>query len=142
VTSLPADDITFRRLARARDLLAAGLQERITLHRAAQEACLSRFHFQRLFARVFGETPHKFVTRLRMDKAKRLLAVDEMPVTDVCLEVGYTSLGTFSARFAATTGQAPSEYRRQARRFVAPIGGWRVYRIPACYLSFWKLPQF
>src|SRR5436305_10163389 len=107
------DDVTFRRLARARDFLAAGYNERIPLERAAREACLSPFHFQRMFARVFGETPHEFVTRLRMDTAKRLLASGEMPVTDVCLEVGYSSVGTFSARFAAQIGRAPSEYRRQ-----------------------------
>jgi AraC-like DNA-binding protein len=136
------DDATFRRLARARDLLAAGYTERISLERAAREACLSPFHFQRMFTRTFGETPHEFVMRLRMDTAKRLLASGEMPVTDVCLEVGYSSLGTFSARFAAQIGRAPSEYRREARRCVAPVGGWRVYRVPSCYLSFWQLPQF
>src|SRR5436853_7018386 len=107
------EDVTFRRLRRARGLLAAGLDELITLERAAREACLSPFHFQRMFARVFGETPHEFVTRLRMDTAKRLLASGEMPVTEVCLEVGYTSMGTFSARFAAQIGRPPSEYRRQ-----------------------------
>ena len=131
------DDVTFRRLSRARDLLAAGIDERITLERAAREACLSPFHFQRSFARVFEETPHEFVTRLRMDAAQRLLAADEVPVTEVCLRVGYTSLGTFSARFAARTGMAPTEYRRQARRWVAPLGGWRFFRIPACY-GLWR----
>jgi AraC-like DNA-binding protein len=136
------DDVTFRRMCRARDFLAAGFNERITLERAAREACLSPFHFQRTFARVFGETPHDFVTRLRMDTAKRLLAAGEMPVTEVCLEVGYTSMGTFSSRFAAQVGRAPSEYRRQARRWVAPICGWRVYRVPSCYMSFWKIPEF
>jgi AraC-like DNA-binding protein len=134
------DDVTFRRLSRARDLLAASLQERITLERAAREACLSPFHFLRCFARVFGETPHEFVTRLRMETAKRLLAAGELPVTAVCLEAGYTSLGTFSARFAARTGQPPSEYR-MARRWVAPVGGWRTYRIPACYASLWLKSQ-
>jgi AraC-like DNA-binding protein len=77
-----------------------------------------------------------------MDTAQRLLASEDMPVTDVCLAVGYTSMGTFSSRFAAQMGRAPSEYRREARRFVAPIRGWRVYRVPSCYLSFWQLPQF
>jgi AraC-like DNA-binding protein len=135
------DDVTFRRLCRARDLLAASLRERITLERAAREARLSPFHFLRCFARVFGETPHEFVTRLRMETAKRLLAAGELPVTEVCLEAGYSSLGTFSARFAARTGQPPSEYRRMARRWVAPVGGWRTYRIPACYTSLWLKSQ-
>jgi AraC-like DNA-binding protein len=135
------DDATFRRLCRARDFLAANLDRRITLDRAAREACLSPFHFQRTFARVFGETPHAFLTRLRMDTAKRLLVAGDLPVTDVCLEIGYTSMGTFSSRFAAQTGQPPSEYRRQARRWVAPLGGWRVYRIPSCFIKLWRAPE-
>ena len=61
------DDVTFRRLSRARDFLAAGYAGRVTLDMAARQACLSPFHFQRQFACVFGETPHEFVTRLRME---------------------------------------------------------------------------
>jgi AraC-like DNA-binding protein len=131
------DDATFRRLCRARDLLAARYNAPIPLHRAAREACLSPFHFQRLFTRAFGETPHTFLTRLRMDHARQLLAAGDLPVTEVCLEVGYSSLGTFSSRFAALTGQSPSAYRREARRWVAPAHGWRVLYVPACFVNFW-----
>jgi AraC-like DNA-binding protein len=134
---MSVDDATFRRLCRARDLLAAGYHARIPLDRAAREACLSPFHFQRLFARTFGETPHSFLTRLRMDQAKRLLAAGELPVTEVCLEVGYSSMGTFSSRFAALTGQSPSQYRREARRWIAPAHGWSVVYLPSCFVSFW-----
>jgi AraC-like DNA-binding protein len=133
-------DETFRRLCRARDLLAAGFRERLTLHRAAREACLSPFHFQRLFCRAFGETPHDFLTRLRMDAAKELLAEGDLPVTEVCLEVGYSSLGTFSSRFAARAGRPPSEFRREARRWIAPCRGWRIYIIPSCFSNFWMAP--
>ena len=135
------DDVTFRRLCRARDFLAASFVDPITLDRAAREACLSPFHFQRLFVRVFGETPHDFLTRRRMDAAERLLAAGNLPVTDVCLEVGYTSLGTFSSRFAARTGQSPSAFRREARRWVAPTCGWRIYRIPDCYAALFLRSQ-
>ena len=135
------DDVTFRRLCRARDFLAASFSDPITLDRAAREACLSPFHFQRLFLRVFGETPRDFLTRRRMDTAERLLAAGNLPVTDVCLEVGYTSLGTFSSRFAARTGQSPSAFRREARRWVAPACGWRIYRIPDCYASLFLRSQ-
>ena len=64
----------FRRLCRSRDYLAAGLDQPVRLADAAREACLSPYHYHRLFARTFGETPHDFLTRLRMDRAKRLLA--------------------------------------------------------------------
>ncbi|HXK04563.1 MAG TPA: AraC family transcriptional regulator [Verrucomicrobiae bacterium] len=135
------DDVTFRRLCRARDFLAASISDPITLDSAAREACLSPFHFQRLFARVFGETPHDFLTRRRMDLAQQLLAAGDQPVTDICLQIGYTSLGTFSSRFAARTGQSPSAFRREARRLLAPSCGWRIYRIPDCYAAFFRIPQ-
>jgi AraC-like DNA-binding protein len=131
------DDATFRRLCRARDLLAAHYNASIPLELAAREACLSPFHFQRLFTRTFGETPHGFLTRLRMDRAKLLLGNGHLPVTEVCFEVGYTSLGTFSSRFAALTGQSPSEFRREARRWVAPVHGWRMVYLPTCFVNFW-----
>jgi len=135
------DDVTFRRLCRARDFLAASLAGPVTLDRAAREACLSPFHFQRLFARVFGESPHDFLTRRRMESAEALLAAGNLPVTDICLQVGYTSLGTFSSRFAARTGQSPTLFRREARRWVAPACGWRIYRIPDCYAAMFLIPQ-
>ena len=128
------DDATFRRLIRARDFLAAGHARRILLAEAAREACLSRFHFQRLFARTFGESPNQFLTRRRMERARQLLEAGELPVTDICLEIGYTSLGTFSARFAGQVGQSPSAYRRGFRRWVAPLQGWRIYRLPSCFM--------
>jgi len=127
---------TFRRLCRARDFLSEGYADRITLERAAREACLSPFHFQRLFRRTFGETPQEFLTRRRMDAAKELLA-DGAPVTDVCLTVGYSSMGTFSSRFTSLVGDPPSVYGRKARRWIAPIGGWRIYRVPTCFVAYW-----
>ena len=135
------DDETFRRLCRARDLIAACYSSPVPLDRAAREACLSPFHFQRLFARVFGETPHDFLTRLRMDAAQRLLVAGDLPVTEVCLEIGYASMGTFSSRFAARTGQSPSQFRRESRRWIAPACGWRIYRIPDCYAAFFTRSQ-
>ena len=117
-------DDTFRRLCRSRDLLAASYQEQITLDHAAREACLSSFHFHRLFASAFGETPHDFLTRIRMDRAKQLLLRGEMSVTEVCLEVGYSSLGSFSHKFRSLAGQTPTGYQREARR----VFGYRALR--------------
>jgi len=64
-----------------------------------------------MFVRAFGETPHDFLTRRRIDRAKQLLARDECPVTEVCLAVGYESLGSFSSLFRSVVGRSPSEYR-------------------------------
>src|SRR6202453_5498089 len=88
-----------RRLCLARDYLAARFNERTSLAEAAAQAELSPFYFHRLFADAFNETPHQFVTRLRIDHAKQLLLAGNHSITDICLDTGYESLGSFSARF-------------------------------------------
>ena len=133
-TRLLHDD-TFRRLCRARDLLASDYQSVVNLERAAREACLSPFHFHRLFASAFGQTPHEFLTRLRMDRARHLLVSGEMSVTNVCFEVGYASLGSFSMKFRSLVGQAPTEYQRQMRRVFGYSAPWRIVLLPDCFLS-------
>jgi AraC-like DNA-binding protein len=128
-------DDTFRRLCRARDLLAAEYQSQLLLDHAARQACLSPFHFHRLFRATFGETPHDFLTRIRMDRARRLLASGELTVTEVCMEIGYSSLGSFSTKFQATVGRAPTEYQRQFRRVFGYQRPWKIVLVPACFLS-------
>jgi AraC-like DNA-binding protein len=115
-------DDTFRRLCRGRDLLAAEYQSRVLLQQAAREACLSEFHFHRLFRATFGETPHDFLTRLRMDRARQMLA-SERSVTDVCFEIGYGSLG-----------RSPAEFQREVRRIFGYSAPWRVLMLPRCFL--------
>jgi AraC-like DNA-binding protein len=128
-------DDTFRRLCRARDLLAAEYQSQILLDAAAREACLSPFHFHRLFRSTFGETPHDFITRRRMDRARHLLASGEMTVTGVCFEVGYSSLGSFSSKFQSLIGVPPTQYQRQVRRVFGFQRPWKIMLVPACYFS-------
>jgi AraC-like DNA-binding protein len=127
-------DDTFRRLCRARDLLASDYQSRVMLEHAARQACLSEFHFHRLFRNVFGETPHDFVTRLRMDRARQMLA-SERTVTEVCFEIGYGSLGTFSSKFRAQFGRSPVEFQREVRRIFGYSAPWRVLMVPGCFLQ-------
>ena len=129
-------DDTFRRLCRGRDLLAAEYQSRILLGQAAREACLSEFHFHRLFRATFGETPHDFLTRRRMDHAKQLLA-SERSVTEVCFEVGYESLGSFSSKFRTQFGRSPAEFQREVRRLFGYSAPWRILRLPECFLRLW-----
>jgi len=77
-----------------------------------------------------------------MDRAKRLLARDQLPVTEVCFAVGYESLGTFSSRFRSLVGYSPSEYQRSLRNFVS-VPELAVYRfVPACFLRHWGTRQF
>lgn len=128
-------DDTFRRLCRARDLLAAEYQSQVLLDTAAREACLSPFHFHRLFRSTFGETPHDFLTRRRLDRARHLLAAGEMTVTEVCFEVGYSSLGSFSTKFQSLVGVPPTHYQRQVRRVFGYQRPWKIMLVPACYFS-------
>jgi AraC-like DNA-binding protein len=136
VLQLVHDD-TFRRLCRGRDLLAAEYQSRVLLQQAAREACLSEFHFHRLFRATFGETPHEFSTRLRMARARQMLA-SERSVTEVCFAIGYGSLGSFSSKFRAQFGRSPAEFQREVRRIFGYSAPWRVQMVPACFLQAWS----
>ena len=128
------EDETFRRLCRSRDFLAARLEQRVVLVDAASEACLSPFHYHRMFARAFGETPHDFLTRMRIERAKELLARDDRSVTEVCLAAGYESLGSFSMRFRSLVGRSPSDYRRALRQIFQVPSLTQFRFIPSCFL--------
>lgn len=131
------DPATLARLCRARDYLARRFDRRTTLADVAPEAYLSPFYFNRLFTEVFGETPHEFLTRRRIERAKQLLLADHESVTDICFEVGYESLGSFSSRFRSLTGLSPLGFRREARRVFGGFGRrGALYYIPSCYRTF------
>jgi AraC-like DNA-binding protein len=107
------DPDTFRRLCVARDrLVATGDDTPLRVSEIADEVLISRFHFIRRFQAVFGTTPHRYRTRERIEAAKRMLAVDGLRVTDVCMRLGFSSLGSFSSLFKRTVGLAPEAYRR------------------------------
>jgi len=122
---------TVIRLLRARDAIHARYPEPLSLAQLAREAALSPFHFLRLFRAAFGRTPHQYLTQVRLEAAKRLL-LDDAPVTDVCFEVGFQSLGSFSALFARRVGAPPSAFRRRIHAW--PYGPQRLY-IPNCYVQ-------
>jgi AraC-like DNA-binding protein len=105
----------------AREFLRTSALSRVRREEAAAAACMSPFHFHRSFTRTFGETPHQFVTRVRVDRAKALLAGTNLSVLEVCLAVGYQSVGTFSRRFAALVGRSPSDYREGVRPVLVAV---------------------
>jgi AraC-like DNA-binding protein len=121
------DGPTFRRLVRARDLLQSSDHDAVTVREVAARVGLSPFHFIRTFAALFGDTPHQFRTRARIERAQVLLAAG-VTVTTACVEVGFSSLGSFSLLFQRRIGASPSVYRRQVavpRSFDAPV-------VPGC----------
>lgn len=101
------------RLCQARDQLRDVGQAELSIAEVASATAMSRFHFIRQFKAVFGEAPSRFRTRSRLDRAKHLLVLGEDSVTDICMEVGFSSLGSFSALFAKRFGQSPSMYRKR-----------------------------
>jgi AraC-like DNA-binding protein len=120
-----------QQLCRARDLLAEVQSSDISVREAAVEAGMSSFHFIRTFSTMFGETPHQFRTRERLNAAQRLLARGQS-VTDVCLEVGFSSLGSFSTLFRREIGMSPAAYQRSLRCSVY-VPDWRPHP-PNCLL--------
>lgn len=120
------------RLCRARDLLLEVHDRTPTIDEVARQAAMSPFHFIRRFSAVFGDTPHQIRTRARIDRARQLLIGGERSVTEICMEVGFSSHGSFSALFARRVGVSPSEYRRRARSMVSVPGIVPLQLFPGC----------
>jgi AraC-like DNA-binding protein len=105
-----------RRLLRARDAIDLRYREELDVPMLARIALMGRAHFIREFAKAFGETPYRYLQRRRVERAMYLLLWTDEPVTEICLQVGFTSLGTFSRTFSAIVGRSPSRYRASAAR--------------------------
>jgi AraC family transcriptional regulator len=112
----------YRRLNRGRAALDAMSSQAVRLDDAAREACLSPFHFHRLFKEVFRETPHEYGLRRRLERAARLLQETRLPVTQICLDTGFSSLGSFSTLFRRRFGVSPREIRKNEEVFLTPPG--------------------
>ena len=110
---------TYRSLTQAREFMRRAYGRPVSLPDVAAQANLSPYHFLRIYKQACGETPHEFLTRLRIERAKTLLAKGSHNVTEACFEVGFSSLGSFSTLFANRVGLSPSEYRRHARSTVS-----------------------
>jgi AraC-like DNA-binding protein len=114
-----AEDLN-RRLLRARDAMDRAYAEPLDVRAVAAVAHVSEAHFSRSFRAVFGETPHRYLQRRRVERSMFLLRETDRSVTDICLDVGFTSLGTFSRTFRDIVGESPSSYRDGHGPIVAP----------------------
>jgi transcriptional regulator GlxA family with amidase domain len=124
-----------RHLLRARDLVDSRYAEPLDLEALARAARVSPRHFSRSFRRTFGETPHQYLLSRRIERARHLLRTTDMRVADVCLAVGFTSVGSFTTTFHRLVGASPTEYRRATR------GPSDADRIPLCFIKAWtRLP--
>jgi transcriptional regulator GlxA family with amidase domain len=120
-----------RRMLRARDAMDRAYAQPLDIPELAGIANVSEAHFIRSFRATFGETPHRYLQRRRVERAMFLLRATDRSVTDVCLDVGFTSLGTFSRSFRAIVGEAPATYRRRG-----PIQA-----VPNCFAMAWTRPS-
>jgi AraC-like DNA-binding protein len=122
-------------LRRARDLIDRDFAQPLDLEAMAREAGYSRFHFARAFTDAYGETPRRYLTRRRIERAKTLLRTANLSVTEICLVVGFDSLGSFSSRFRSLVGQSPAAYRAAAVARGGPPP------IPGCVVLMWTRPH-
>ena len=106
----------FERLCRARTFIDRCYDHPLSLDQISSQACFSRYHFLRLFRQAFNKTPHQYLIERRIEKAKELLIADDLRVTDVCFEVGFQSLGSFSSLFHKCVGHSPNIYREKSRQ--------------------------
>jgi transcriptional regulator GlxA family with amidase domain len=127
-----------RRLLRARDAMDRAYPEVLDVAALATIAVMSEAHFIRSFRAAFGETPHRYLQRRRVERAMYLLRRTDRSVTDVCLDVGFASLGTFSRTFREVVGQAPSEYRDSGR---AEVSSQAMSAVPTCFAMAWGRPS-
>jgi AraC-like DNA-binding protein len=111
------------RLRRARDLMDREYASPLDVAALARAALMSTAHFSRQFRAAYGETPYAYLMTRRIERAKALLRQGDLPVTEVCLAVGCTSLGSFSARFTQVVGETPTAYRASDHRALASVPG-------------------
>ena len=123
-----------RRMLRVRDTMDREFARPLDLPALARMAHVSLAQFSREFRATFGETPHRYLQRRRVERAMELLRETGRPVTEICFDVGFGSLGTFSRTFREIVGESPSAYRG---RFVGAGAGLRV---PACWAMAWLRP--
>src|SRR6266851_2675776 len=122
---------TNRRMLRARDAIDRTYSQPLDIPYLAQVACVSEAHFIRTFRWTFGETPHRYLQRRRVERAMFMLRESDRSVTDICLEVGFTSLGTFSRTFRDIVHVTPSDYRAREEAIQAPT----------CFVMAWTRPS-
>ncbi|MEU4352790.1 AraC family transcriptional regulator [Streptomyces sp. NPDC023838] len=122
---------TNRRMLRARDAMDRDYAQPLDVPALAAIAHVSPAHFTRTFRATFGETPHRYLQRRRVERAMSLLRESERSVTDICFEVGFASTGTFSRTFSAIVGRSPRAYRKEAA----------ASRVPTCFTMAWTRPN-
>jgi transcriptional regulator GlxA family with amidase domain len=125
---------TNRRMLRARDAMDRTYAQPLDIPELARIAIVSEAHFIRTFKETFGETPHRYLQRRRVERSMFLLRETDRSITDICLDVGFGSLGTFSRTFREIVGESPRDYRCRANRQPKR-------QVPTCFTMVWTRPS-
>jgi transcriptional regulator GlxA family with amidase domain len=120
-----------RRMLRARDAMDRQFADPLDIPALARIAHVSEAHFIRTFRATFGETPHRYLQRRRIERAMFLLRTTDRSVTDICMTVGFSSLGTFGRTFTEIVGEPPGEYRKRGA----------LPDVPNCFVRSWVRPR-
>ncbi|MEU5951007.1 AraC family transcriptional regulator [Streptomyces sp. NPDC047525] len=126
-----AAEETNRRMLRARDAMDRSYAQPLDVPALARIALVSQAHFTRTFRATFGETPHRYLQRRRIERAMALLRDTDRSVTDICFQVGFGSPGTFSRTFRDIVGRSPRRYRKEAT----------ATDVPTCFTMAWTRPR-
>jgi AraC-like DNA-binding protein len=131
----------YQRIVSAKIFIDENFDQPLDLNIISRHSCISRFHFHRLFTRIYRKTPHRYLTQKRIDNAKQLLDGNELSVSEICNNVGFESIGSFSVLFKKEIGFAPQYYgnlayqkkqlaKEQPKRF-----------IPHCFIESYQLDR-
>ncbi|MEN7551657.1 AraC family transcriptional regulator [Rapidithrix thailandica] len=122
----------YRRIVQAKLFIDKHYAGSIEVDNIADEAYFSKFHFIRLFKKIYGKTPHQYLTSVRIEKAMELLQANK-PVSEVCYLVGFESLSSFSGLFKRIVGKAPSAYLREQQQRKKQISQTPLKFVPGCF---------
>jgi AraC-like DNA-binding protein len=131
----------YQRIVSAKIFMDENFDQPLDLDSISRQSCISRFHFHRLFTRIYRKTPHRYLTQKRIDNARQLLAENDLSVSEICSNVGFESIGSFSILFKKEIGFAPQYYRNLAfkKKKLAKEQPQRF--IPHCFIETFNLDR-
>lgn len=125
----------YRRVVQAKLFIDAHFREKINLDEIAEEASFSRFHFIRLFRQAYGDTPHQYMMSLRMREAEKLMENPDLRIQDICFEIGFESVGTFTTQFTRIYGTSPGTKQKEIQEKKRVTSEEPLRTVPNCFAT-------
>lgn len=125
----------YRRIVSGKLFMDENFHEALDLSSISRHACLSKSHFHRLFTKVYGTTPHQYLTRRRINAARSLLSGQQLSISEICASIGFQSTGSFSVLFKKECGFTPSYYRNLAWKRRQQANERPLSQVPGCFVT-------